>query len=92
MKLMDITTSYRDLVQKQLDGTDANYVKVYSMGATTIVYTKAPRHQELLLTNDKRNITQTEIDTAIETLVDQNVNLSRVTKGPRLAEVSIQSA
>ncbi|MBO0482409.1 DUF1827 family protein [Candidatus Enterococcus courvalinii] len=61
MKLVNVTNSHSRLVLNQLENTDAHMVKVYSMGNTTVVYTEAPEHNEILLVNHKRNIRQNEI-------------------------------
>ncbi|MBO0431597.1 DUF1827 family protein [Enterococcus sp. DIV0660C] len=61
MKLVNVTNSHSRLVLNQLENTDAHMVKVYSMGNTTVVYTEAPGHNEILLVNHKRNIRQNEI-------------------------------
>lgn len=62
MKLIDITNTNRDFVQKQLDNTDATFVKVFSYGPTTICYTKAPKHIEILYRNKKRDVRDSEIN------------------------------
>ncbi|MCT6902461.1 MAG: DUF1827 family protein, partial [Lactobacillus sp.] len=36
MHLIDVTNSYRDLVHSQLNTTNVNYVKVYSLGNTSV--------------------------------------------------------
>ncbi|WP_459254524.1 DUF1827 family protein, partial [Enterococcus faecalis] len=41
MKLVNVTNSYKQLVNKQLENTDAYFVKVYSAGNTTAVYSEA---------------------------------------------------
>lgn len=72
MKLIDITNSNRDFVQKQLDNTDATFVKVFSYGPTTICYTKAPKHIEILYSNKKRNIKNSEIDSTLPVLLQND--------------------
>lgn len=62
MKLINVTNSYTPLVNNQLENTDAYLVEVYSAGNTTIVYTEAAQHAEILLTNKHRTIKQTEVD------------------------------
>ena len=52
MKLVNVTNSHSRLVLNQLENTDAHLVKVYTAGNTTIVYTEAPEHNEILLIND----------------------------------------
>lgn len=62
MKLINVTNSHSRLVRSQLENTDAQVVTVYSAGNTTVVYTQAPEHNEILLINKKRNINQKEVD------------------------------
>ncbi|MGX7244633.1 DUF1827 family protein [Enterococcus quebecensis] len=62
MKLVNVTNSYKELVNKQLENTDAYFVKVYSVGNTTVVYTEATQHAEILIINKKRAIRKTEIN------------------------------
>ncbi len=64
MKLVNVTNSHSRLVLNQLENTDAHLVKVYTAGNTTIVYTEAPEHNEILLINDKRKIQPKEIEDA----------------------------
>lgn len=69
MKLIDVTNSNRSLVQNQLDHTDATFIKVYTYGQTTIIYSKAPKHFEILYRNKKRNIQRKEIEDTILKLI-----------------------
>ena len=62
MKLIDITRSHSEMVNEQLANTDANFVKVYSLGQTTVIYTGAPTHQDIIILNKHRRIQQKEID------------------------------
>lgn len=62
MKLINVTNSHSRLVRNQLENTDAELVKVYTAGNTTVIYTVAPAHNEILMINKKRNIRQNEID------------------------------
>lgn len=89
MRLVDITNSYPHLVAQQLENTDAEYVKVYTLGAITIVYTKAPTHDELLFTSESRNIKNAEIAFALKTLCDVEFKDVDVIRGERLAEISL---
>ncbi|MDH6363630.1 hypothetical protein M2139_000747 [Enterococcus sp. PF1-24] len=61
MKLVNVTNSHARLVRSQLENTDAQLVKVYSAGNTTVVFTQAINHNEILLINKKRNILASEI-------------------------------
>ncbi|MDN6639908.1 MAG: DUF1827 family protein [Tetragenococcus sp.] len=62
MKLVNVTNSHSRLVKQQLESTDAVLVKVYTAGDISVVYTEAPRHNELLLVNKKRAIRASEVD------------------------------
>lgn len=90
MRLFDVTNNFRDLVHNQLIGTDANLVKVYSLGNIFVIYTKAPTHEEILLESDRRNIRDDEIEFAISSLAnDSDRQHLEVIHGHHLAEVSI---
>ena len=52
MKLVNVTNSYKQLVNKQLENTDAYFVKVYSAAA---------HHVEVLIMNKNRRIRPTEV-------------------------------
>ena len=74
MKLVDITSSNHQLVQNQLNNTDATFIKVYTYGATTIIFTKAAKHIEILYRNKKRQIKKIEIDETLPILLkEQNI-------------------
>jgi CRISPR/Cas system-associated exonuclease Cas4 (RecB family) len=62
MKLINVTNDHHRLVNNQLDGTDAYLAEVYSAGNTTIIYTEARTHNEIVLYNKRRNILDKEID------------------------------
>lgn len=62
MKLVNVTNSYKNLVNKQLENTDAYLVKVFSAGNTTVVYTEALQHIEILIINKKRALRKAEVN------------------------------
>lgn len=62
MKLINVTNSHSRLVLNQLENTDAELVKVYTAGDTTVIFTSAPNHNEILLINKKQNIRPTEVE------------------------------
>ncbi|WP_208936633.1 DUF1827 family protein [Enterococcus durans] len=62
MKFVNVTNSHSRLVLNQLENTDAHMVKVYTAGNTTIVYTEAPEHNEILLINENRKAQPKEIE------------------------------
>ena len=69
MKLIDITNSHLKLVKEQLANTDAFFVKVYSLGQTTVIYEDAATHKDILIINRKRKVKQTEIDFVVHPLL-----------------------
>lgn len=62
MKLVNVTNSHSRLVKQQLENTDASLVKVFTAGNTTVIYTEAPLHNEILIVNNKRKIHPEEIE------------------------------
>ncbi|MDO4431936.1 MAG: DUF1827 family protein [Aerococcaceae bacterium] len=71
MKLIDVTNSHYELVTQQLANTDASVVKVYSLGGTTVIYTQAAKHENMVILNKTRAIRPREIDFTIEKLFRQ---------------------
>ena len=69
MKLIDVTNSHFDLVREQLANTDASMVKVFSLGQTTVIYTGAPTHEDIILLNRNRRVKQNEIDFVLNKLL-----------------------
>ena len=47
MHLIDITNTYKDLVAKQLATTSSEYIKVYSLGTTTVLYSETTKKLKL---------------------------------------------
>lgn len=90
MRLFDVTNNFSELVHNQLAATDANLVKVYSLGNIIVIYTKAPTHEEILLKSDQRNIRDDEIEFALKNLTSVTPKQAEVIHGNRLAEVSIK--
>lgn len=91
MHLIDVTNSYGGLVQSQLNTTDANYVKVYSLGNTSIVYTESDKAIGIAVENHKRRIQEKEISFIIQRLAkDSNASYTlTVDKGRHVVEIHI---
>ena len=66
MKLINTTNSHATLVKNQLASTDALLVEVYSAGNTDVIFTQAPTHYELLISNKHRAIRETEVELIID--------------------------
>ena len=70
--LIDVTNSYRDLVQRQLAATNSQFVKVYSLGNTTIVYSETTDKIEIVMENHKRPIRQDEVEFVSKRLIHED--------------------
>lgn len=62
MKLINTTRSHQELVRNQLENTDATLVEIYSAGNTDVIFTQAPKHYELIISNKYRAIKEEEIN------------------------------
>ena len=69
MHLIDVTNNYSDLVHSQLNTTDANYVKVYSLGNTSVIYTESKDSIGIALENHDRRVREDEIELVIMRLI-----------------------
>lgn len=78
MKLINITNSNPTLVTEQLAHTDAHLVELYSLGKTTVIYTDAKTHSNLVILNKKRSIKQNEIDFILHRLFKTDKNDDRL--------------
>lgn len=83
MKLINVTNSHSRLVRNQLENTDAEMVKVYTAGNTTVVFTVAPVHDEILMINKKRALRPTEIEEI------KKYFLRKMTKQPNNEDINI---
>lgn len=80
MKLVNVTNSYSRLVLNQLENTDAHMVKVYTAGNTTVIYTEAPEHNEIVLMNENRNIQPKEIEEIQHYFLKKSMTLCTILK------------
>ena len=78
MKLINTTNSHANLVRSQLESTDATLVEVYSAGNTDVIFTKAPTHYELLISNKHRAIRETEVEKIREFFLKRKINIAEV--------------
>lgn len=98
MKLINVTNSHSRLVLNQLENTDAELVKVYTAGDTTVIFTSAPNHNEILLINKKRNIRPTEVEEIknyfLKKLPDGSYDSSTISviQMPEVVEISIKKS
>ncbi|CZQ91502.1 Hypothetical protein Tpal_1419 [Trichococcus palustris] len=88
MKLIDVTNSHADLVREQLANTDAQFVKVYSLGQTTIIFTGASKHDDIIVLNRIRRVKQSEIDFVLKKLLHLSMSDVEVMPGHNFVELS----
>ncbi|MBM7635400.1 DUF1827 family protein [Streptococcus saliviloxodontae] len=74
MRLINTTSSHSEMVRNQLRNTDATLVEVYSAGNTDVVFTQAPKHYELLISNKHRAIKEDELDAIREFFLKRKIN------------------
>ncbi|HEP1238461.1 TPA: DUF1827 family protein [Streptococcus agalactiae] len=76
MRLINTTSSHPELVRNQLQNTDAKLVEIYSAGNTDVVFTKAPKHYELLISNKYRAIKDEELEAIREFFLKRKIDQS----------------
>lgn len=91
MHLIDVTNSYAELVHSQLNTTDAIYVKVYSLGNTSVIYTESKKAIGIALENHDRRIREQEVEFVIKRLVKDSDTTYTLTvdKSRHVVEVHI---
>lgn len=96
MKLINTTNSHSRLVKNQLESTDATLVEVYSAGNTDVIYTEAPLHYEILISNKHRAIREKEIEKIQEFFLSRKIDKQMIDEtniktlySDKLIEISI---
>ena len=74
MKLINTTNSHPHLVKNQLASTDATLVEVFSAGNTDVIFTQAPLHYEILISNKHRAIQEQEIEAIREYFLKRKID------------------
>ncbi|MHB9781854.1 DUF1827 family protein [Streptococcus sp. 10F2] len=96
MKLINTNSSHKQLIERQLENTDATLVETFSAGNTDVIFTKAPTHYEILITNKHRAIREVEIETIRDFFLKRRIQTDHVRKediktlySDKLIEISI---
>ncbi|HEX0007137.1 TPA: DUF1827 family protein [Streptococcus pyogenes] len=99
MRLINTTSSHPELSRNQLKNTDAYLVEVYSAGNTDVIFTQAPKHYELLISNKYRAIKEDELDIIREFFLKRKIDPKIVIPGQsktlhtnNLIEISFQTS
>ncbi|HEQ9938845.1 TPA: DUF1827 family protein [Streptococcus pyogenes] len=99
MRLINTTSSHPELIRNQLKNTDAYLVEVYSAGNTDVIFTQAPKHYELLISNKYRAIKEDELDIICEFFLKRKIDPKIVIPGQsktlhtnNLIEISFQTS
>lgn len=86
--MIDVTNNHFELVSKQLENTDAFNVKVYSLGSTTVIYTEANTHKNVVVLNRSRTVRDQEVNYVIAKLLEQeNRQNLEVLKGHNFVQI-----
>lgn len=78
MKIINTTRSHSALVRSQLENTDATLVETYSAGNTDVIFTQAPKHYELVITNKHRAIKENELETIREFFLKRKIDKTSI--------------
>ena len=96
MKLINTSTSHKRLIQNQLENTDATLIETFSAGNTDVIFTKAPQHYEIVISNKHRAIREVEIETIREFFLKRRIGTNDIQQeniktlySDRLIEISI---
>lgn len=99
MRLINTTSSHPELIRNQLKNTDAYLVEVYSARNTDVIFTQAPKHYELLISNKYRAIKEDELDIIREFFLKRKIDPKIVIPGQsktlhtnNLIEISFQTS
>ncbi|VGU14319.1 hypothetical cytosolic protein [Streptococcus pyogenes] len=99
MRLINTTSSHPELIRNQLKNTDAYLVEVYSAGNTDVIFTQAPKHYELLISNKYRASKEDELDIIREFFLKRKIDPKIVIPGQsktlhtnNLIEISFQTS
>lgn len=80
MRLINVTSSHPTLVKNQLRNTDASLVEVYSAGNTDVIFSQAPKHYEILISNKYRAIKDSELEAIREFFLKRKIDKTIILK------------
>ncbi|WP_373774603.1 DUF1827 family protein [Streptococcus ferus] len=96
MRLINTTSSHQRLVKQQLKNTDATLVETFSAGNTDVVFSQAPKHYEILISNKHRAIKDNELESIREFFFRRRIDAKDILPDqiktihtPKLIEMSI---
>ncbi|MGT2884316.1 DUF1827 family protein [Streptococcus ferus] len=96
MRLINTTSSHQRLVKQQLKNTDATLVETFSAGNTDVVFSQAPKHYEILISNKHRAIKDNELESIREFFFRRRIDEKDILPDqiktihtPKLIEMSI---
>lgn len=89
MKLIDITNNHSELVIEQLENTNANFVKVFSLGPTTVICSGSPVSKDIILFNKDRKIKNSEINFVLKNILETTIDNVETIHAPHIVELSL---
>jgi len=73
----------------KLANTDAFFVKVYSLGQTTVIYEDAATHKDIVIINRKRRVKDNEIEFVVHRLLHTTCDDLDIIYADNFVEISI---
>ena len=89
MKLIDVTNNHSELVVEQLENTNANFIKVFSLGSTTVICSGSSMSKDVILLNESRAIKNSEINFVLKNVLDTTIDNVEFIYAPNIVELSI---
>ncbi|WP_324199209.1 DUF1827 family protein [Carnobacterium viridans] len=89
MKLIDVTNNHSELVIEQLENTNANFIKVFSLGPTTVICSGSSMSKDVILLNESRAIKNSEINFVLKNILDTTIDNVEFIYAPNIVELSI---
>lgn len=89
MKLIDVTNNHSELVIEQLENTNANFIKVFSLGPTTVICSGSSNGKDIILLNKSRTIKKSEINFVLKNILDTTLDNVEIIYAPNIVELSI---
>ena len=96
MRLINTTSTHQELIRQQLKNTDATLVETFTAGNTDVVFSQAPSHYEILISNKHRTIKDSELEAIREFFLKRRINRNdilpekiKTIHTPKLIELSI---
>ncbi|MFT8409096.1 DUF1827 family protein [Liquorilactobacillus satsumensis] len=89
MHLIDVSNSYSRRIQRELTHSDTHFIKIYTLGNTRVVFKKKANHEEIVLSNKTRRVTDEEIDFVLQKLTNETRSSSEITRTQNTVDIQL---